>query len=228
VKVVAPVITIAVLLAAPIAGTSAKKKKPPPYSVPTGVTIAAAPAIVTFGQASALTGKVTSQPKAGVTVTLQSTPFPYTAPFKGTATALTDQGGGYRFTVSPGANTRYRVEAKASPTVTSPVVGVRVRVKVSIRLSDSTPARGHLVRFSGLVLPAHNGKVARIQRHTSSGWRTVARTTLRATTPLNGVARSRYSKRIRIRASATYRVRVSPADGDHVTGTSRTRSVRVH
>jgi hypothetical protein len=84
------------------------------------------------------------------------------------------------------------------------------------------------VPFSGLVVPAHNGKVARIQRLTSTGWHTVARATLTPTTALNGVQRSAYSARIRIRAGATYRASVNPGDGDHVTGTSPTRRLRVH
>jgi hypothetical protein len=192
-----------------------------------GIKIAAAPATVTFGQAAAIAGQVTGAGNAGVTVTLEATAFPYSSPFKVAATAVTDAAGAYRFSVSPALNTKYHAVAKASPPVTSSDVGVGVRVKVSLRVSDSSPARGQRVRFSGLVLPAHNGKVARIQRHASTGWRTVARATLTPTSAAGGVERSAYSKRIRIRAGATYRVSVNPGDGNHVTGTSPTRRLRV-
>jgi len=211
------------IAAGPASATTAAK--PPGKN---GVKIAVAPATVTFGQAAAITGQVTGTGHAGLTVVLQATPFPYSSPFKDAATAVTDASGGYRFSVSPALNTKYHAVAKASPPVTSSDVGVGVRVKVTLRVSDSTPARGQRVRFSGLVLPAHNGKVARIQRHTSTGWHTVARATLTPTTAVGGVQRSTYSKRIRIRADATYRVSVNPGDGDHVTGTSPTRRLRVH
>jgi len=46
-------------------------------------------------------------------------------------------------------------------------------------------------------------------------------------TPLDGVARSRYGMRIRIRRSGAYRT-VMPADGDHARGKSRKRRATVH
>ena len=60
------------------------------------------------------------------------------------------------------------------------------------------------------------------------GASTVARATLVATTPVNGVARSKYSKRITVKRSGTYRTRLVPADGDHVTGYSARRRERTH
>jgi hypothetical protein len=44
---------------------------------------------------------------------------------------------------------------------------------------------------------------------------------------VNGVAVSRYSKKIRVRFSGTYRVRVNPRDGAHLIGNSATRRERV-
>ena len=193
------------------------------------MTITANPGTVTFGRPTTIAGQVTGPDNANVEVTLEANPYPFTGGFKPTGVkATTTATGAYSMAVTPTVNTRYRVAAKTKPPVTSPEVTVNVRVRVGLRLSDYTPAVGQRVRFSGIVTPAHNGAIARIQRRTATGWRTVARTTLVGTTPRNGVARSRYSRRLRINRSSTYRVRVTPTDGDHVRGTSARRRARVH
>lgn len=203
---------------------------PPPNTAPNTVTITATPSLLTFGRATTIAGQVTGPQNAGVEVTLEENPYPYTGGFKSTGrTATTNPGGAYSIVVNPTVNTHYRVSAKTKPPVTSPEVAVTVRVKVTLRLSDRTPRAGQRVRFSGTVTPAHDGKVARIQRRTSTGaWRTVARVTLVPATPLNGVARSKFAKRLRINRSGTYRARVTPADGDHAAGSSARRRARVH
>jgi hypothetical protein len=188
------------------------------------VTIAATPQVVTFGKPVAIAGQVVGRP--GTKVELEQTPFPFTDPFKNVAQGTTDAAANYSFQVSPTLNTRYHVLAK-SPPATSADVTVLVRTKVGLRLGDRTPRRGARVRFSGSVLPAHDGKAVRIQRRTSAGWKTIATPLLRAATPLAGVARSKYSKRIRIRRSGVYRT-VMPADGDHARGKSRKRRATVH
>jgi hypothetical protein len=193
------------------------------------VTIAAAPPTVTFGRPTTISGQVTGPDNANVEVTLEENPHPFTGGFKATAVKTTTNAtGAYTMAVTPSVNTRYRVTAKTKPPVTSPETTVDVRVRVGFRLSDRTPAVGQRVRFSGIVTPGHDGTVARIQRRFRTGWRTVARATLVAATPVNGVARSRYSNRLRINRSGTFRVRVTPTDGDHVRGTSARRRARVH
>ncbi len=193
----------------------------------TGVTIAAKPRTVTFGRATTIAGQVTGV-GAGTKVELRQTPFPFMTPFKTALSGTTDATGGYAFTVAPRVNTKYHVEAKASPTLTSPDVIVSVRPKVGLRLSDRTPRVGQRVRFHGSVLPAHDGKAVKLQRRTRSGWKTIARPLLKPAKPLNGVARSRYSTRRRVFASRTYRTVFVPRDGDHVRGTSPKRRARVH
>jgi hypothetical protein len=202
---------------------------PKPGNSSNSVTLKAVPTTVIFGRGTTLSGKVTGPSNSGVKVTVEQNAYPFTGGFKTAGTAVTNAQGAYTLAVVPSLNSRYRVTAKTQPPVTSSEVLVNVRVKVSLKLSDSTPRRGQRVRFSGTVVPAHNGKVARIQRRTSTGgWRTIAKTSLIATTPVNGVARSKYTKRIRIFRNGTFRVRVSPADGDHVTGYSARRTARVH
>ena len=104
---------------------------------------------------------------------------------------------------------------------------VRVRPKVTLRLSDRTPRSGQRVRFKGFALPAHDGMAVRIQRKTRDGWKTIATPLLKPATPVDGVARSKYRKRIRIRRSGAYRT-VLPAHGDHARGVSRKRRAFVH
>ena len=195
------------------------------------LTIAASNRTVTFGRPTTISGTLTGPNNAGVVVTLEENPAPYTGAWKSTGLkATTTATGAYSIVVAPSQNTRYRVVAgEKKETTTSPEITVRVRVKVTLKLSDSTPRIGQRVLFTGSVLPGHDGKVARIQRRTASGsWRTVKTTTLVAATPVGAVTRSKYGTRVRIRKSGTYRVRVAPADGDHIAGSSGRKTVVVH
>lgn len=207
---------------APIAVAAAAK---PPH---TGrLTLGASVKVITFGQKDVLSGQLQGTNAAGVTVDLQQQPAPFSGGFKNVAGASvkTDASGKFSFTVQPGLTTRYRAVAKASPTTTSPELTLPVRFRVTLRLSDYTPKRGQLVRFSGVTAPAHDGALVYIQRRTSTGhWRTVRRATLRHAATGD---HSTYSTRIRIRFTARYRSRVLH-DSLHATGTSRSKRARVH
>ena len=178
-----------------------------------------------FGKQVTVAGQVPGEP--AVSTELQETPFPFTDPFKTIVEGTTDASATYSFFAQPTLNTRYRVRAKASPPVESPEVTVLVRPRVGLRLGDKTPARGSRVRFRGSVLPAHDGSTVKIQRRTSAGWSTIATPVLATATPLNGVARSKYRARIRIRRSGAYRT-VIPAHTDHARGKSGKRRAVVH
>lgn len=203
----------------------------PAAGATSALTIASSKRTVTFGRPTVISGTLTGPGSAGVVVTLEENPAPYTGAYKSTGlTATTDAAGNYSITVSPSQNTRYRVTAgdRKSPT-TSPEVTVQVRVRVSMRISDRTPAVGQRVWFTGSVLPAHDGEIARIQRRTASGrWQTVAKTALVAASPVGSTSRSTYKRRLRIHADGTYRVRVIPSDGDHIPGGSGSAAVVVH
>ena len=195
------------------------------------ITIAASHLTVTFGRPTTISGTLSGPSNGGVTVTLEENPAPYTGPFRSTGlTAKTSATGAYSITVSPPQNTHYRITAKpVKKTVTSTETAVRVRVRVTLRVGDLTPRRGQRVLFAGTVLPAHNGKLARIQRRTAAGtWRTVATTPLVAASPVGTTPRSKYAKRVRITSNGVYRVRVVPADGDHIAGVSGRKSLVVH
>ncbi|MEA2210445.1 MAG: hypothetical protein QOF83_393 [Solirubrobacteraceae bacterium] len=200
-----------------------------PIPTKNSVSISSAPHTIVWGRTTHVSGMVSGPGKAGKTVVLKANPYPYTGAFTPTGqTTTTTSTGAYAFTVAPGKNTRYQVTVATKPPVTSGSAGVGVHVKVAIHVSTLRPFRGHLVRFFGTVTPAHNGRFAQIQRRTSTGaWRTVASTRLVAGGIVNGVAVSRYSKKIRVRFSGTYRVRVNPRDGNHLVGNSATRHERV-
>jgi len=207
------------------AATAAAMAVPPMGG--TAVTLDADPTIVVYSSSTTLSGRLTGGGTAsGVTVRLeQDTTRPYGDDYKPAGiTTTTANNGKYSFTLKPLLNTQYRVEAKASPPVTSTPRLVLVRMRVGIKLSDSTPQRGRLVRFSGSVFPAHDGRQALIQKRTSTGrFVTVARRTLRDA----GDARSSYSRRIRIYRDGVYRVKVA-GDSDHINGFSRLRTINVH
>ena len=203
--------------------------QPPPAPQNT-MTMTATPAAVTFGKPVAIAGQVNGPGNANVEVILEENPFPFTGQFRNTpVTTRTNATGGYTMAVTPSLNTRYRATVKTTPPITGPEANVTVRPKVTLGLSDSTPRRGQRVRFRGTVTPAHDGKTLEIQRRIRKGvWRTVARVTLATGTPLNGVARSKFARRVRISRSGVYRARITPGDGDHDVGTSRRRRARVH
>jgi hypothetical protein len=203
-------------------GADAQFTTPPAGAA--AVTIAATPRVVTFGRPVTIAGRATGRPNDKVD--LEQTPFPFTDPFKNAAQGTTDSAANFSFQVTPALNTRYRAVVK-SPPATSADVTVLVRTKVGLRLSDRTPRRGARVRFKGSVLPAHDGSRVRIQRRTSAGWRTIARPVLRTATPVGGVERSKYRRRIRVRRDGTYRT-VMPRHGDHARGKSIRRRARVH
>jgi hypothetical protein len=219
-KKISAVLAIAVCCAGP-----AVAAKPPKGGAPNpNLTIQASATSVTFGRSVTFSGGTKNMP-AGTAVELQQNPYPYSG-FKTTGkTGVVDPAGNWSIAgIVPAVHTQYRVVAKTSPPTTSGTVFVRVRIRVAFKVSDSTPARGQTVRFFGTAAPAHDGKPVLIQRRTSTGYRTVARTVLVD----NGTATSKYAKRLRIGRRGTYRVVVQSLDQDHDNGTSRSRTLRVH
>jgi hypothetical protein len=207
-----------------VPGALAQKppKPPKPAGVP-ALAIDAKPNPVVFASPTTLSGRLAGP--AGVEIRLeQDATLPLGDRFEPTTMKVrTANNGAYAFVVKPTVNTQYRVVAKTSPDTTGPARLVSVRPLVGLRVSSSTPRRGALVRFSGIVQPAHDGLVASIQRRTSSGgWATVSRTTLRDA----GDAQSTYSRRVRVRSDGVYRVKL-PGHDDHVNGFSRLRTLDV-
>ena len=190
-----------------------------------GLSIADRPNPLVWCGDTTISGQLTGARQiAGVDVSLRQNPYPYTGGFKALTTVKTDAQGRYAFTRKPKYNTRYEAQAKARPNLTSQALQVRVRTKVTLRVSDSTPARGQSVRFSGSVYPAHDGRLVSLQRRTSTGrFVTVART--RARHVLSG-GRSSFARSLTIVAGGVYRAYVG-GHADHSAGFAR-RSLSVH
>jgi hypothetical protein len=183
------------------------------------LSLGATPNPLVFGRSTVLSGRLTGNNKAGRTVHLDGAPYPYTSFVNDIATTTTGPNGGFSFARRPSLNTRYRVRVGALSSSTT----VLVRQRVSLFLSDSTPRRGQLVRFSGRSCPTHDGAIVSIQKRTSTGsFRTVRRTRLRDASRC-----SVYSRRLRIFTDGVFRTVVA-RDADHARGFSRRRSVDAH
>lgn len=208
------------------AGTAVAQKPPKPPKPPAspnqqGVTFKASAGPIRFGASVVLDGDVKGA-KAGVPVTLQRQAAPSTT-FTAAATTSTDDQGRYRFTQQPRVSTTYRVIAGTQPPASAPDLRVGVRPVVGLTAGDSTPSRGQRVRLAGTVRPAHDGRTVSIQRKRSDGaFTTIARTRLLDA----GSRRSRYSRRVAVRRTGTYRVVIAGHD-DHVRGVSRERTLTV-
>jgi len=181
------------------------------------LTIAAKPNTTVFQGPTVISGKLKGAPAP---VTLREDAHPFGSGDKAVATVRSDQSGSYSFTRNPSKNTTYQV---TSGTVRSARVLVNVRIRMSLRVSDSTPRAGQIVRFKGRACPKHNGLAVRIQRKIGTGsFRTVRSTTLKPST--RGC--SAYSRRLRVSRDATYRVTAD--DADHARGFSAPRFLNVH
>jgi hypothetical protein len=155
------------------------------------------------------------------------------APFPGTwavlqeATAGAD--GSYAFSVVPVRKAYYSVVAPATATAgreASPGLLVTVRRKVSIKVSDRTPHKNQLVRFSGFISPSYPlgpGAVATLQRRDKSG----AFTNVKAALLKAAGDFTSYRVRVRVKTPGVYRIAV-PSSTYYGSGASVAIVVRVH
>ena len=210
--IAATILTVAVVLAVTSEGEAQKPPKPG------ATTLKASATQVTFSQPVALSGKVKGA-KQALTVTIERRAADAAA-FAPVATVTTDANGDYSFADRPSKSSVYKATAG---TAASPEVAVAVAPLVGLKVGDSTPRKGQRVRFKGTVRPQHDGMRVAIQRKRADGtWATVRSPLLRDA----GSSFSRYSKRIRIRRSGTYRTAIA-AHADHAEGVSRERTLTV-
>ncbi len=214
------VATAAAAVAPPvIAQADHKPDHKPGYPAPSppakaDLTIAAQPNPTVFRSATVISGRLKGPDNAGKPVVLRADEFPFGSGVRDVATTATNAKGDYAFSRRPARNTSYQA---VTGTIASQALLVKVRIRVSLRISDSTPRVGQLVRLRGRACPAHDGLGVRIQRRTAAGsFRTVRRSKLRAATRC-----SVYSRRLRVYRDGTYRVTTD--DADHARGFSRAR-----
>lgn len=186
----------------------------------TDLTLTATPNPVLWSLPVTFSGKLKGPDNGGKTIELQQSPAPYSAPYETVKTATTNSQGEYSLSLVPGLNTSFRARFSSSPDVFSRAVLLRVRMKVSRRVTDRTPTRGQSVTFSGFVSPEHDGRQVYIQRRNSEGrFVTVAQATLMDAGSDHPTA-SAYTRTLRIFRDGTFRVMVR-SDGDHMRNTSR-------
>jgi hypothetical protein len=196
-----------------------KTPAPPPNSI----TVAPNPATTVFGATTVLSGQLTGPQNAGVTVTLQQRPFPFTGGFQNIATAPTDNNGLFSFTVTPIANTQYQVQARTNPRVTSPITQATVAYATSIKTKGKRVHNGKRVKFSGIVTPAHDGAVVLIEKRGKGGvFKTIAKTVLKHTS----LPQSSYSRTVRLHKSGVFRVHVI-GDPGRTDGFSALKRIKV-
>lgn len=214
-------ITLLVALAAAAGANAQKPPKPPkPPKQPHRLSLSATPNPVKFGRSVTLVGKLTGPSKTSKTVSLWEDPFPFDH-FTNVATASSDAQGDVSFQRSPAVNTNYqaRQDGAESPTVT-----VSVSPRLSLRVSDRTPAAGKRVRFSGRICPQHDGTSLKIQRRVApKKWRTV----MRVATTDAGEECSTYARLLRVRRDRIFRTFFA-ADQDHAAAASRRLRIDVH
>ena len=191
---------------------------------PLGLTLAAIPNPVPFGRPTVLAGPLTGTGNANRQILLQSNPFPYTQGFQPTANVqLTNAQGQFAFPLlSVPLNTQFRVLIPDRPAVASPIVTVGVAVRVGTNVSATRVRTGRFVRFFGTVRPARPGAQFAIQKRRGARWITVAGGITHGSR--GGV--SRYAKRVRIRRGGSYRVFVRIVDGNYVSSSGRTVTIR--
>jgi hypothetical protein len=173
-----------------------------------------------FNESVTLSGQVFGSAVAGITVTLQENPYPFSG-FNEVSTTTTDAAGRYQFIRPVRANTAWRVVAGTKPAGTSNTAFVLESDLVGLKASSSRPKRGRSVLFTGFSLPARVGSPVYVQRLGKSGWHTVLTAKLSAT-PLADTAS--YAVRLKRVVSGVYRAYV-PGGYDHVAGASSAKRI---
>ena len=197
-------VLVPLLLVLPSPAVAAPPKPPPKPKPVTTVGIGLDPFAITYGEAASVSGQLTGR-AVRQPLLLQGAPFPFQA-FADVARGSSGRDGRYSFAVAPPITMRYQVSSATDPSLASGIVHLTVSQRVDAAVSDSTPRRGQLVRFSGAVGPGHPGAVAYIQRRVpaSGRFRTIKRTHLLDA----GLTSSVFTTRVRIRHTGLYAVRV--------------------
>lgn len=175
-----------------------------------------------FNDNITLAGQVFGTAVAGITVTLQENPYPFSG-WNEVATTTTDTTGHYQFIRQLKTNTAWRVVAGTRPPGTSNAAFVLQRDTVSLKASTTRPKRHHTVLFTGYAVPARFGFPVYVQRLTKKGWRTVLTAKLTITSIPDTVS---YAVRLRRVVSGAYRAYV-PAGYDHLGAVSKAKHIRV-
>jgi hypothetical protein len=190
---------------------------------PLGLQLNAAPNPVRPNGRTLISGVLSGTGNGDRRVVLQSNPFPFTQGFQNASDVhLTNPDGTFFFPVlAVPFTTQYRVLLPGVPELPSPIVTVGVQPKVTLSVKR---VRGNTFRFRGSIRPAHDGAGIVVQRLVNGAWVNVRRGGGHARAAKGDV--SRYSRRVRIRRSGTYRVFAGTNNGFNVDSASRSVHLR--
>jgi hypothetical protein len=190
--------------------------------VPLTLQILLSPNPTLYGEAVTVQGTLMGTGNGNVPVVLQTNPFPYTQGFATVGNPeLTSATGSFSFPfLGLTEATQFRVATTTATPVVSPVgiEGVAVRVEAHV----GRTRRRHHARIYGTVTPAVNGMEVGIMRIVDGRNALVAGTVLRH----RNATSSRFSRVIRVRRGAVYRVLVSVTNGAQISNYSQPLFIR--
>jgi predicted GH43/DUF377 family glycosyl hydrolase len=182
--------------------------QPPPPAAPPVLTLTSSTPAVVYGQRATLTGNLSrvGVPLASQTVSLLQQPAgpPAFAPLAG---AATDAAGNYTSLVAPQKQTTYK--ATFAGVTSEPTVSLAVHQLVTLSVKR-TGGEGY---FKGRIAPGHPRRPVTIQLLQRGKWVAFAKLTSSSMSAFSAVKRLKPRVKYRFRA-------VTPADADHLNGTS--------
>lgn len=193
---------------------------------PLGVTFAASPNPAPFFGTTTISGQVTGTANAGVDVALQVRPFPYTAAFAQVGNRLvTDREGRFTFPAVPvWINSQARIVLPQRPNVASGVQQLGASARVTTSVGTYRVRKGSRMTFSGKLYPAVAGTpMAVMRKNSKGGWSVASGFVSRTGTS----SYAKYSTRVRIRSSGTYRAYVGITNGQYQPAFGREIRIRV-
>jgi hypothetical protein len=196
-----------------------------PKTLASQVVLPKEPRVVVYGSPLVLSGRVTGTGNVGRKVVLQTSAYPYLAPFATvSAPATTNAQGAFSFRVT---NLFASVQMRAATLDVRPLYSAVVRVQVAVRVTfhARASARAGLTRLYGTVTPALSGAVVRFQvakavRPGKSEKETAFVNQFRTKVKAATHSFSRFSIVVRLRHTGNYRALVKPRAGALVAGSS--------
>jgi hypothetical protein len=196
-----------------------------PKTLANKVEIPKEPRVAVYGTPFLISGRITGAGSAGRKVVLQTSPFPYLAPFTTvSAPATTNSLGAFAFRVT---NLFASAQMRAATLDPRPLYSGVFRVQVAVRVSFHARPSAHagLTRLYGTVTPAVSGAVVHIQvakavRPGKSEKETAFVSQFSAKVKHATHSFSRFSVVVRLRHTGNYRALVKPKEGALVAGSS--------
>jgi hypothetical protein len=183
------------------------------------------PRVAVYGSSIAITGHLSGTANAGRQVVLQSSPFPYLAPFATISAPVTTNAQG-AFSLRA-ANLLRGAEMRVSTLDVLPIYSGLVHIRVAVKVTFHARASGTagLVRLYGTVTPALSGvkvrfQIAKAVRPGRSERETAFATQFTVKVKHATHSFSRFSTIVRLRQTGNYRALVKPPEGALVTGSS--------